>query len=305
MRALMICFSQTGNTHKVAKHIQQGLNEVADTCDLIGLDEVDMSSLNSYDLIGIGFPVFYYKEPFNISDFIGSLPIMNNKQWFVFCSHGSVLGTTLISVTEQLEQKEIIVIGSHHTYSDASLPFYPYPTVTTGHPDEQDLKEAVEFGKSIAECSINVAKGNTDCIQTPSPVTVEWAKEQAATLTRDFMDKAFPRLTINTETCIQCGDCEDACPVDGIDIYESPPKIQTPCIYCWNCAKICPTCSIETDWSGFDSIAPSQYQKYIKALNEAEARGEFRWRVDPDSMNYDDPLHKQKERELKEEKNKE
>lgn len=302
MKVLIICFSQTGNTHKVAEHIQKGINEAADACELISLSDVNIESFSQYDLIGLGFPVFYYKEPFNISDFIEGLPIMKNKQWFVFCSHGSVLGTTLISATKRLEKKGITVIGSHHTYSDATLPFYPYPTVTTGHPDEQDLEEAFEFGKSIAKCSIAAAKGNTDCIKIPEPVTVDWASEQAATLTRDFMDKAFPRLSINPDTCIQCGDCQDACPVDGIDIESEPPHIQNPCIYCWNCAKICPTCSIETDWTGFDGIAASQYSKYIKALNEAQARGEFRWLVDPDSMNYDDPLYRQRERQLKEAK---
>jgi len=66
--------------------------------------------------------------------------------------------------------------------------------------------------------------------------------------------------------------------------------------------KIFFTCSIETCWSGFDIIAPSQYAKYIKALNQAEARGDFRWKVDPNSMSYDDPLHKQRERQLKENK---
>lgn len=300
MKALIICFSQTGNTRKVAECIQQGINEIADSCELISLFDVNVESLSRYDLIGLGFPVFYYKEPFNISDFIENLPIMKDKQWFVFCSHGSVLGVTLASATERLDKKGITVIGSHHTYSDATLPFYPYPTVTTGHPDDQDLKEAFEFGKSIAACSLAVAKGDTGCIQKPAPVAVEWASEQAAALTREFMDKAFPRLSINAETCIQCGDCMDACPVDGIEIEADPPRIQDPCIYCWNCAKICPTCSIETDWSGFDGIAASQYAKYIKALNDAEARGEFRWLVDPDSMNYDDPLHKQRERMLKE-----
>jgi len=302
MKVLIICFSQTGNTQKVAEHIQMGINEIADSYNLTSLDEVDIQSLDSYDLIGIGFPVFYYKEPFNISDFIDNLPMMKGKQWFAFCSHGSVLGTTLISVTERLEKKEIVVIGSHHTYADASLPFYPYPTVTTGHPDEQDIQEAVEFGKSIATCSLAVSKGNTDCIKKPTPVTEDWVPEQAALLTREFMDQAFPRLSINMETCTECGECEDACPIGGIDISSDPPRVQDPCIYCWNCAKICPTCSIETDWSGLVGIAPSQYQKYIEALNAAEARGEFRWRVDPESMNYDDPLHKQRERDLKDKK---
>ena len=86
--------------------------------------------------------------------------------------------------------------------------------------------------------------------------------------------------------------------VRDIDPESAPPKIQEPCIYCFYCAKTCPTCSIEADWSILVEMAPSNYERYIKALKDAEARGEFRWHVDPDDLNYDDPLYKQRIREL-------
>jgi len=196
-------------------------------------------------------------------------------------------------MAERLEEKGILVIGSHHTYADGTLPFYPHPTVTTGHPDDTDLEEARNFGKSIAQCSVAVAKGETNCISKPKPVTEDWVPEQAALFTRDFMDQVMPRLSINDEKCSMCGECQDACPVQGIEIDTEPRHIQDPCIYCWNCAKICPTCAIETDWSMLVGMAPSTYERYIQALNNAEARGEFRWHVDPDTMNFDDPLYKQ------------
>ena len=101
------------------------------------------------------------------------------------------------------------------------------------------------------------------------------------------------RLSLNMDSCIQCGDCEENCPAGGINISADPPSIQEPCIYCWNCAKICPTCAIETDWSGLVAMAPGNYERYIQALKNAEVRGEFRWHVDPNDMNYDDPLYKQ------------
>jgi flavodoxin/ferredoxin len=302
MKTLIICFSQTGNTRKVADSIRDGIIEVTGSCDLVALADVDQGILADYDLVGLGCPVFYYQEPFNIRKFIEGLPELQGKQWFIFCSHGSVLGVTLLSMTERLEKKGIRVIGSHHTYADGSLPFYPHPTVTTGHPDSQDLKEARDFGRAIAECSRAVAGGDTDCITKPAPVTEEWAPEEARMLTPEFMSKVMPPLSINTETCIACGECQEGCPVQGIDIESDPPRIQDPCIYCWYCAKICPSASIEADWTGLVRMAPESYARYIKALNEAEARGEFRWLVDPDSMNYDDPLYKQQIRQVKAEK---
>jgi Fe-S-cluster-containing hydrogenase component 2 len=100
------------------------------------------------------------------------------------------------------------------------------------------------------------------------------------------------------ETCIRCHECEEQCPVDGIDIEAEPPRIQSPCVYCWNCAKICPTLAIEADWDMLVAMAPDNYAQYREALDEAAARGEFRWLVDPGSMNFDDPLYKQRRREL-------
>jgi flavodoxin/NAD-dependent dihydropyrimidine dehydrogenase PreA subunit len=301
MKTLIICFSQTGNTLKVAECIQDGIQEVTDSCELKKLEEVNKDELSNYDLVGLGCPVFYFREPFHVSDFIEGLPDLKGKQWFVFCSHGSVLGLTLISLAERLEEKGILVIGSHHTYADGTLPFYPYPTVTTGHPDDKDLEEARVFGKSIAQCSLAVAKGDTGCIVKPAPVTEDWVPQEAAMLTREFMDQAMPRLSIDDDKCTMCGECQDVCPVQGIDIEAEPRRIQDPCIYCWYCAKLCPTCAIETDWSMLVSMAPANYERYIQALKDAEARGEFRWLVDPDTMNYDDPLFKQKLREVEEE----
>jgi hypothetical protein len=69
-------------------------------------------------------------------------------------------------------------------------------------------------------------------------------------------------------------------------------------VYCWYCAKACPTLAIEADWDMLVATAPANYAEYRKALDEAAARGEFRWLIDPDSLDFDDPLYKQREREI-------
>lgn len=298
MKVLIICFSQTGNTRKAAEEIMTGIVEAGDHCEIVDLKGIDPESFSRYDLIGLGCPVFYYREPFNVGDFIEALPDQNGRQWFIFCSHGSVLGLTLHSMTEKLLARGAKVIGSHHTYADGTIPYYPYPTVTTGHPDEQDLAEARSFGRKIGQCSKSVTQGDESCIVPPPPVTEDWVEEEAQRLSRDFLTQIHPKLTINQERCTLCGECEDSCPVDGIGVSADPPRIQEPCILCLNCVKICPTCAIETDWSLFVPIVPEQYAKYIKALNDAEARGEFRWRLDPESINYEDPLYQQRLRGL-------
>jgi flavodoxin/ferredoxin len=300
MKTLIICFSQTGNTHKVAECIRHGIVQETGQCDLMNMSEVDPRSLADYDLVGLGCPVFYYKEPFNVRDFINALPELKGKHWFIFCTHGSVMGKTLISMLERLKEKGIIVVGHHHTYADGTLPFYPYPTLTTGHPDPTDCEEARAFGREIAGRSRGFAEGEKEFIAPPDPLPEEWALD-AEMLTLEFMNDVMPRLHIDMDKCILCHECEDNCPVKGINIEDDPPRIQAPCIYCWYCTKICPTLAIYADWDNLVAMAPEQYARYRKALEDAATRGEFRWLIDPDSLDFDMPLYKQREREIESE----
>jgi hypothetical protein len=49
-------------------------------------------------------------------------------------------------------------------------------------------------------------------------------------------------------------------------------------------------------------MAPANYARYRKALDEARDRGEFRWLVDPDTVDCGNPFYKQREQEIKKKK---
>ncbi len=206
----------------------------------------------------------------------------------------------LFSMAERLEKKGALVIGSHHTYADITVPFYPKHTLTSGHPDDRDLSEARDFGRIVSRCSKKASIGDRQCINQPEPAPEDWAREEAEKLSFELLSKVMPKLSINMDTCVQCGECRDACPVDGIDIEVNPPRIQDPCIFCFHCASICPACAIEADWTPLVNMAPANYARYRKALDAARDRGEFRWLVDPDTVDCANPLHKQREQEIKE-----
>jgi flavodoxin/ferredoxin len=297
MKTLIVYFSQTGSTHRIAERIRDGIVEATGSCEMTRLEELSEGTLTELDLIGLGFPVFYFQEPFHVRDFIGALPEQDGRHWFVFCTHGSVMGNALASAAERLKKKGAVVVGTHHTYADGSLPFYPYPTLTTGHPDGLDEEEARAFGREAAERSHRVAEGESCFAEEPEPVAEEWV-QAAAGLTPEFLRQVTPPLHIDPEKCTLCHECESNCPVQGIDVEADPPRIQTSCIYCWNCVKTCPTVAIEADWDALVANAPETYARYRRELDKAAARGEFRWLIDPDTLDFDDPLYKQRQRKL-------
>lgn len=80
---------------------------------------------------------------------------------------------------------------------------------------------------------------------------------------------------------------------------KEPPRIQDPCIYCWRCVNVCPTLSIGADWDYLVSLATSNFARYKKELDKAAASGDFRSLIDPQKVRFDNPLYRQRQRELK------
>ncbi|SFH41100.1 Flavodoxin [Desulfotomaculum arcticum] len=299
MKTSIIYFSQTGNTYKIAKCICDGLKIVNTNCELSAMNKIDNSSLSNYDLVGIGSPVFYYKEPFHVRDFIESLPELNGQHWFVFCTHGNVLGNFFSSMVNLLKTKGASVIGFHHTYADITVPYYPRPSYTSGHPDTLDLEQAKSFGIEIAKLSNDIKELGKKSFADNFPVSSEEWIQESHRLTQNILSQALPKLRIDFDKCIKCYACEENCPVQGIDITSEPPRLQDPCIYCWKCVNICPTLSIDADWEPLVRMAPAYYARYKKELDKATARSEFRWLIDPKTINFDDPLFKQRKRDNK------
>lgn len=298
MKTLLIYFSQTGNTRTIAESIRRGILDVTNHCDIRTIDNIEAKSLFGYDLIGIGSPVFFYKEPFNVRDFIEALPEQDGRHWFIFCTHGNIVGNFFPSMIQLLEEKGATVIACHNSYANITVPFYPRPSYTSGHPDAYDLEQAQAFGKNIAMLSSEIRNQGNLPISLTYPVSSEEWLEEGKRLTREVLKEMLPKHHFNAETCIQCYECEDHCPVQGIDIKIDPPRLQEPCIYCWRCINICPTLSITADWGPLLAMAPTNYLRYKKELDKVAKNGKFRWLVDPETIDCTDPLYKQRERDI-------
>ena len=266
MKTLIITFSQTGYTRKTAEHIREGIVSVTGPCDLADLADVQPSAFADYDLVGIGCPVFYYQEPFHVRDFVEALPEQKGKHWFVFCSHGSAIGITLLSLSEQIKKKGALVVGYFDIYADACAPFIPYPALTTGHPDELDYETARFFGREVAERTERFLSGERPHVPEPRPPEEEWV-QAARMFTPEVLERVVPPLSINRGKCTFCGECEENCPVQGIDVQADPPRIQDPCIYCLRCVMVCPTLAIEGDWTLMVANNPAHYARLRKWLD--------------------------------------
>ena len=88
MKVLVIYFSQTGNTEKIASAIYDEAS-LANDAVIKKLDEVDPGSLNEYDQVFIGSPIHAGTIAKEIQDFLIKLPPLPKMRLAGFITHAA------------------------------------------------------------------------------------------------------------------------------------------------------------------------------------------------------------------------
>ena len=83
MKSIIVYFSLTGNTEKVALAIQKGIKQFSRQCDIVKIRDANPRTLNQYDLIGLGSPVIGAEttgtEPPNVKAFINNMRFVDGN----------------------------------------------------------------------------------------------------------------------------------------------------------------------------------------------------------------------------------
>ena len=307
MKSIVIYYSQTGNTKKIAEAIQTGIIDVTRQCDIARLQDVDTGDLAPYDLIGLGAPVWHRREPANLMNFIEyTMNAVEGKHSFAFCTHGLLPGRFLARVVPMMAQKGLTVIGWRNWYCSVTMPEKPKPYFTDGHPDAIDLDEAKRFGGEMAERSSKIYAGDTGLIPAlprgseydelypgrGNSWQLKKGRKAGAPPNAERMEQTGLRsfdFKFNRDKCLypKCTLCIDNCPTNSINMSASPPIQRKRCDRCWYCEQICPRGAIEVDWEAIakvinEHVAPG----FIEIAEEAEAKKRFRRLIPPDKVGW-------------------
>jgi flavodoxin len=76
-KALVLYHSLYGNTRAVAMSLAAGIREVGVETDCLGIDEVDMEQIPSYDLIAIGGPTHILRPSKDMKEFLHKLKALD------------------------------------------------------------------------------------------------------------------------------------------------------------------------------------------------------------------------------------
>ena len=319
MKSIVIYFSQTGNTKKIAQSIYQGIIEEDDDCDISRIQDITAKDLLQYDLIGLGSPIWHRREPINVLSFIEyEMNTLEDKLTFVFGTHGVFPGHYIGRMVPALTLEGLIVIGWRTWYCACSVPEHPKPYFTDGHPDDIDLAEALEFGKEMlkrgkrlkageegaipelprgkAYHELYPGPGSTDHVYSTHPP--KGSKQEI----KELIDLRSFDFKVNKDKCLypKCTVCIDNCPTHSINFTVSPPIFRKNCDRCWFCEQICPRGAIEVDWTPIaDFVDKNIVDGWFKVADKAEASGRLRRLGKPEDIGRKTFWYKTKKPRLK------
>jgi flavodoxin len=123
-KSLIVYFSQGGTTARVAESIATGLHTAEYRVDLCNMKDEPPPDLGGYDLLGIGSPTYYWRPPFNVMDYVDSLPDLDGLPAFVFLLHNTYRGDAGNPIRHTLARKGAQEVGYFHCYgADSGLPY--------------------------------------------------------------------------------------------------------------------------------------------------------------------------------------
>jgi flavodoxin len=158
MKVLVVYYTKTGNTEKVARAIYEAIRSEKELAPIHAVKDV-----GEYDIIFCGFPVQTHSVPLPVENFIKTIPA--GRKIALFITHGSLPGGQLAfaaiehaaSLASQLKVidtfacrgkvdpkiiEALLDKPEHRTWAETAMSAADHPTVS-------DLEDARQFAKKV------------------------------------------------------------------------------------------------------------------------------------------------------------
>ena len=259
MDAVIVYGSSRGSTEKVGEAIAEGMEAAGASAAALGFDLLSMAPgrIDKADVIGIGSPTYFLREPEYITSYVSQLPSLAGKSVFVFSTCGmDRVGETLHRLQRLAEERGGTVVGAE--WFRSAMSYYPHRKRGLGNPehlpDEGVLDAARAFGKRMVDPDLTPIT-----LEPPSGST----RFKAGLLAnRRFRRAVFPRVRLVRTACTGYGSCISRCPFQALEREdeEAIPDLTDRCIQCLECIDSCPRAAIVADSALREWISTLSYR---------------------------------------------
>ena len=236
MKVMILYFSATGNTKKIAKvigdtYIQMGC-EVTLSDITPYADRQKNIDLKRYDAVVFGAPIHSLRAPRVVREWIKTLEGESKKCAMFFTYGGFGVHPTHYSTRQILEKQNFIVVSSaeflgFHTFNLGGW------KAMEGRPDASDFEMANEYARITYKRFTGEDKGILGELEKTK------STEEQLDSIEPLRFKLLTQLpTRDGNVCCMCKVCEELCPSGAMNA-ESGEADKEKCIACLGCVANC------------------------------------------------------------------
>ena len=275
---MIFYFSGTGNSAWVARRLAEGRlcadkqgNAKADACmsvgqhssfeDVVSIAEAlrrsKVYSLAPQETLGFVFPVYAWGPPPVVLRFVEQLQLASSPAYVYFvCTCGDDTGRTAQVFSAALQRKGWTCAGGWSVTMPNTYVSLPGFDVDVPEVEEQKVRHAEARLQFIAnELARRVQMGTFNCHEGAAPLTKTYVLRP---LFHSFLMSSRPFHV--TGSCVGCGKCERACPMQNIHLSDGRPVWGSDCAHCLACYHACPVHAVAY---GPWTRSKGQYRRFL------------------------------------------
>lgn len=236
MKTVIYFFSATGNSLVVARDLAQ---ELGDTEVLPLTKALVAGNADTYDAVGVVFPVYMFGLPLIVADFLKNIRVKPGAYVFSVATLGGLPGRALSLSREILKARGITLAAGFCVRMPGNYtPLY-------GAPDNAQQEQLFVREKSRVKEIVACVRELKSNIIEEKPFLINFLLYK---LLYRSGSRRIPRADQGfwlTEACDKHGICEKVCPVANIKLVDGRPQWLHHCQHCMACLQWCPVEAIQ------------------------------------------------------------
>lgn len=235
-------FSGTGNSLAVARDMAETLSaQLTPVVSTMDRERVDTEA----DVVGLVFPIYDFKPPPVLEEFVPKLEGIGSKYLFAVCTYG-------LAPAQSLRHLDKVIRSCGGYLSMGFAVGMPHSGIGSGAIGEARRERMFRDWKDRrGEICESINSGEKGSIES-SPLLVSLFQSGVVGMLPSLMRPllAFMKQVLlkgteslgftSSERCDGCRMCERVCPVENIEIIDHRPVWSDHCAGCFACLNWCP-----------------------------------------------------------------
>lgn len=235
MRYILIYYTGTFNTRHLTKNVETRLKKLSNDVDTYEINPLNNETLDlsSYDVVGIGYPIYGFNAPKPLLDFLKKQKFIKDQKVFIYKNSGETYhanDASSISIVKKAKREKALCTNEYH---------FIYPYNIHFRFDEHLVKEMLGVNELLLDILEKEITDNIPSIKKykliPRLITFIVKLQFLGGPVNSYFYK------VDSNKCVKCNMCIANCPTKNIYIDEKDKiKFHHNCLMCMRCSLYCP-----------------------------------------------------------------